>query len=976
MPDVRNFCHDCRLRSQLSRQSGLLEIGQMAPRWMLQLSAVVIWAAFAGAADGLAQSLPIAAVTPNDSSSTVGGSPLDGSPSSTSPTQPDRPAQDKPQIPAGSTGAAAPPVGFPGGSTVATTAQGELVPPGVRVREYGFGEEDDADFDGQPDDWLRRKGPGFPAFVQSVIDPDEGAAAPGSLRIDANGGAAAYYSAPLVVDPDHSYVVTVKLKTAGLAKSAGLVSLSFLDAQRRRVQRHISRPLSATSNGWVTVQIGPVSGSADVKFAVIGCHLIVSDQADIRGTVWFDDLRLGQLPRLELATNFHSHFVQESAPVETRSQITGFRPNVAYAVRLDLLDIDQQVVETAEQELHDLDLAQSGNQLVVPWTLPRQRVGYYHVRVRVHASDEEQITRSTSFAVMDLLSQPRKLGEFAWSLPAGELPLANRELVDICSQAGINWVKQPLWSPAANGEWDRAGKLTELLDGLGARHIQAIGMLSDPPARVRSKFAANWAGISEIWSLPADFWRPSLQPVLARFSSHVRYWQIAGDNDTSFADVRDIGALLDHVHEEIRQIGQGAEFAVPWTGRRPIAGLEATRRVITAIPGDPGEAGMEWKATRPANVAAQANYWVNLPVDESASETPANQAALLVRRMVAAKIHGAELISTNQLFCDGCSLLNRDGSPGSLFLPWRTAALHLQQAQYLGSLQMAGGSENALFSRDGQATLVIWNPTPREERSYFGPAAYVRDIWGRRFPLRDDPQNQEQVVSVGPSPIFLCNCSEAVLRWRIAVQYEIGQSKSEYGAHPDAVLGVNSFKQGISGSAALILPRDWVAEPKEWPLQLGPGQRWRLPFALTLPPYASLGTEPTYVEFRLQAEQPYRFRVMLPYRIGQDDVGLKVQEKQLEDGRWQIEQIISNRTNPPETLSFRATLFVPGMQRQKVLITKLMPGAEDRRLFYLTPGAAVMGQELRLRLEQDGGRRLINFRWNTGEHLHREDDVP
>ena len=103
----------------------------------------------------------------------------------------------------------------------------------------------------------------------------------------------------------------------------------------------------------------------------------------------------------------------------------------------------------------------------------------------------------------------------------------------------------------------------------------------------------------------------------------------------------------------------------------------------------------------------------------------------LVRRMIAAKIHGAEGIFCSDPFDAECGLMEQDGTPGELLLPWRTTALMLGGAKYLGAVDLPGGSPNAVFARPGDAVMVIWNPRPQDEPVYLGANIRQVDLWGR-----------------------------------------------------------------------------------------------------------------------------------------------------------------------------------------------------------------------------------------------------
>jgi hypothetical protein len=67
--------------------------------------------------------------------------------------------------------------------------------------------------------------------------------------------------------------------------------------------------------------------------------------------------------------------------------------------------------------------------------------------------------------------------------------------------------------------------------------------------------------------------------------------------------------------------------------------------------------------------------------------------------------------------------------------------------------------------------------------------------------------------------------------------------------------------------------------------------------------------------------------------VGLGDVTLEVVvDRKLPDGRVEIEQVVTNRTDPVEVLDFRCSLFVPDARRQRVQITKLGQG-QDRKFY-------------------------------------------
>jgi hypothetical protein len=145
------------------------------------------------------------------------------------------------------------------------------------------------------------------------------------------------------------------------------------------------------------------------------------------------------------------------------------------------------------------------------------------------------------------------------------------------------------------------------------------------------------------------------------------------------------------------------------------------------------------------------------------------------------------------------------------------------------------------------------------------------------------------------------------------------------------------------------------------------GEDFQLPATITVPSNASLGDVPVSIDFQITADQPYSFRIHRSFRIGMGDVAMQVFDRKRKDGRLEIRQIITNNTTPPEILSFRTSLFVPGYRRQRRDVVKLGNG-KDKKFYFLPDAEALRGKTLWIRAEQIDGNRVLNFRWKALEN--------
>ncbi len=826
----------------------------------------------------------------------------------------------------------------------------------------GFEADTDRNFDLWPDGWTRRQGIGYPHFVGVHLQEAPCPEGKSCLRIDLDGGGVGAYSGDVVIPSSHSFVLSGHVKTKGLRNNEVFITITFLDAQRKPLGQHRSRSLRG-ENDWTKIRIGPLTPSdSEVRYARIGLHMEPVGAADLTGSVSFDSILLSRMPRIVLKTNQDLGIYRQLGEAEITCQVSGFREESPTLV-FELLDVfgkrvgplhRQPIVSRQVRKTTDGSTAIAD----VRWRPPIKEHGFYRVRVFL-AGQYESLVRP-DIAVLVLPPQvPPKQGEFGWSLPEGETPLRLSQLAPLLGEVGINWVKFPVWQ--GEEQLRNLDTLAWFSERMSSLRIEIVGMLHAPPEEVRRHFGEQTRiPAADLFSLEPKKWYPSLEPVLTRLALNVRWWQLGRDDVVSFVGHSDLETQIAGVQRTLGQLGQDVRLAIGWGWlfQAPRGSNQPPWRAL-ALSTDPPLTAAELGAYLAHIPKSNVGRWVGispLPRDQYPLEA---RGADLVNRMVVAKALGAEAIFAPNPFDPQRGLMQADGTPSELLLPWRTVAGALAGAEYLGHIRLPSGSQNHVFSRDGKALMVVWNDRPTREVLYLGDHVQETDIWGRTR----NPRTEEgrQVIEDGSLPTIILGCDDAIMRTRVDLRLARALLPSEHGKqHNNALRIRNFFGQTASGAVRLDGPRRWSIAPRRIEFDLPPGEESELPFSVRFGFDSTTGRYPMRFDFDLMTDRRRQFTVYRELAVGLPDVELEVKTRLDEEGNLVVEQKLTNEGQQP--VSFYFDLFAPGRRRQLARVRKLKDGMVQQT--YIFPdGEQLIGKTLWLRAEEIGGRRFINHRF-------------
>jgi hypothetical protein len=833
------------------------------------------------------------------------------------------------------------------------------------VRCYSFEADEDGDGDLQPDDWSRRRGADFPEYVKMEIDPRVASHGGRSLRVDLNAGHAACYARPLSIDGLHEFVVEARLRGTGLKRDAAVVTASLLDASRTRVERLVSEPITGDQPEWKRVRIGPFRPAANVRFIVLGCHVVRGGEPVVGGRAWFDALRIGRRPVLEVHVPWPPYLlVGAQATVEAR--VPTSCAESGNQIRLALRDQTNEVLLQRASDMSQAKEAMIEGHAVraFSWTLPTLQAGHYRASVSLDRQGAQMLRRDTTLAVVEPVARAGP-PDFGWSLAKGWGNLRLDQVADLASFGGIHWFKLPMArGEAAATPGGTQQDLARFLDALEKFDVEIVGLLAAPaagPATGPADDPARRAAVEGHFDQPNEHWQQMLEEAAARHGFRTDRWQLGDDGDAAFPEndqrAKEILATAGKV---LGRSGREMKIGVPWNGTTPRQPFAEGHRFFAVPLQTLPDAAAEKRAPEPDDAGLE--RWVLVePPPRSAGDDAARGLAF-ARDMLAARLRGATRIFTASPFDAERGLAAPDGSPTAMYPPWRTMANALRGKQRLGSLVLPQGTANAVLAGPEGTVIVLWNDGPIHEQLDLGGCLTAIDAWGRAVPLSPDASGSTQQLDAATGLAVVRGCPEALVRWCLALDFEKGKILSRQGKQVDAIVGSNPFGVPVNGRLTVAFPAGWQVEPEEWTLQVAAGQPFRLPFTIVMPHEAEPAQLQATLSVDLTAHERFRCRMPRTFRLESGDVELDVDARLRDDGRLEVEQILRNNTEPGEVLDFQCTLYIPGRIRQRVLALGVGQG-EDRRNYVIRDARSLRGTQLWLRVEEVDGARVLNRRW-------------
>ena len=911
-------------------------------------------------------------------------------------------------------------VAFFAGPSLAQPAQVTRV-----LRTFDFEERRLGNVEDLPMNWDKVDGPGLPHYVNGHLSTQRHRSGQYSFQFDLNGGGLIYRypSGQIPVQTGAHYLIQAYTQTTPLPNARARLTGYLTDIDGNVLVPSVRHSeLFATPPGdqtWHALTLELTADAPTAAFLVIELELLQPKQyaasslgaralfpEDIRGSAWFDDVTVSQVPQVFMTTDRPGNIFRRSDPLRIAVEVSD-RFTDDLAAQLIVRDARNAVVyqNTAGLELVATDQAAPGSKRVLislPQTLG---TGWYQASLELSSHGHFICRQSLNFVHLADDESPG-LPDQRFGMNAAELPFDGwAALPDLLPTIGAGRVKLAVWSKEGDIQESGRASFDNLLGRLNALGIVPTACLNDLPPQIRRKL--NGGSWTSLLTANRQLWQPQLAYLIARHADHLDQWQLGLDGSDVFAQDPQMRKVYSLLYGEFANLVDKPDLAMPWpawyelNGQAPasiamfvrpevlpsqlplyISDLKGTLGVASpqaAAPGDPNEALSKSQSKDQSAVPASMvegrvrNLSLFLePIDQNKYGREV-RIADLAQRIAYALSAGADRIDLKLPFSVQQVGDRTMSQPDELLLILRTIMTTLGGAKYCGKIPLATGVEAFLFDKDEQGIIMLWDrgtSSGKLRRLALNLGEHPRsiDMWGNISPLiqpaapeggspESNGKSGGALVQVGSMPIFLIDIDVYLAQMRASLAIDDPKLESSFKPHVRHIRFSNPYHQAISGTVRLRPPPGWTLDPPTMTYSLNPGETFNHDLSIEFPYNSLAGSKTILADVNVQADKNNSFSVPLVLKLGLSDVGL--QTLALRDGNDLIvQQMITNYGEKP--INYTAYAIFTGQARQERLVTDLAAGATTIKKYRFKNVTLTPDAKARSGMKETDGVRILN----------------
>ncbi|MHC4994182.1 MAG: hypothetical protein ACYTGQ_03925 [Planctomycetota bacterium] len=852
------------------------------------------------------------------------------------------------------------------------------------VKMFDFEEREEDNYEPMPRHWFLldpEKTPGFPAYIEAGFDNRVAYSGKHSFKLQLNGGSAAVRleTGTLAAIPGARYLVTGRVRTAGVEFSRARIVAMFVDQRGALAPngRHTSE-LTVSNDQWTSLRIDLPDAPSEAAWIILRLELIqpieyqrlapanhVVEREDIRAAAWFDDVAVYQMPLIELGTQSPVNVIRHPQRPELRVRVQDLTGE-PLDVSVVLYDMNRNEVARREQPL---DRNNPGQWV---WDPGIDRLGWYWASLEVMQKDGGVVGHTlTSFAWLGAetgrgLSEADRFMVVAENMEPRERAMLDRVMVAVGPQA----ISLPIWEESM----DRVAlqqAVTEtdpVVSRLLTSGRSVVLSLHGVPNELALEAGVDADKPIGLFMSDRGSWDSYLQALLAVYGHEVRDWQIGPAGADEAMKLDNYGEVYGKIRDRLKRFVSDPTVLTPWSADLELT-PEATRStgLLMRLP----------VSVRPGQIPRYAEGWplaggstdpdLTLLVDTLAPDRFFHEARAtdLALRMIRAWQAQPDRIAIRQPWAmfrkHEAELL-----PDPLLAVWSNVSSQLAGRRFVGRMSLGEGVETYLLDGPGGGVLVAW--ASDSERAvghldlYLGESPVKRDIFGNVTPL--ERVGNKQKLELTQTPVFVEGINMRLARLRTGFRLNPPWVESVHATHRRELRISNPWPQTITGRLRIDEPSRWSVNPSVIHFSIAAGQTQGFGIQMTLPINVLAGPHELSAHFELEADRAYVLDLHTPVEVGLEDIEFKavlgVETRQ--DQAEPVVVIEIEVTNlGQEDDSFYAFAMPPGMKEEQKLVAPLRAGESvTKRFNFFNSLRYLSGQSIRVGLRQIDGPAVLN----------------
>jgi len=848
------------------------------------------------------------------------------------------------------------------------------------LQTFDFEERRLGNVEDLPMNWEKVTGEGLPHYVNGRLTSDVAFSGQYSFRFDLNGGSLVYrYPAGRIkVQQGANYRVQCQVMTTSLPNARACLQATFADIDGHPLPATQKRSDLWASNGsaagWhqlllETVADDPAAAYLILELALLQPSLYTSTtlgeralfEQDIRGSAWFDDVSVAQVPQVTMSAAHPGNLFHRSDPVQLEVLVNDrFTDDLSAQVLVrdatgkTVYQVSGGAVNIAAAE----SLGPGKKRLLL--TLPNLAAGWYEALMAV--SSQGQLVGEQTIAFVKLADDVQALRTDArFGIDATNVPFAKwSAVVDVLPSFGAGRVKLAVWSEQGDVHSQNAMLFDQIVERLQSMRITPTACIVALPPEIASKVGGS--SLANLKDADRSLWQPQLAFMIARHASHLDKWQLGADGSDAFVTNPAMREVYRRVYAEFSQLVQSPDLAMPWPAWYELEG-ELPATVALAVTPDVLPTQLPLYISDISSLRGH-NMSLALEPLDLAKYGRELQIRDLAQRFAYALSAGATRIDIELPFKKGAKGAI-DDQPTELLMISRTLMGMLAGATFKGKVPIADGVEALLFDRDGESVMMIWDRGSqggvKELPLNLGERARRVDLWGNVTPLmsshKSDSQDKSLALQISSMPFFLVDIDGQLAQLRSSVAFDNPMVESSFKQHTRKIRFTNPYKQAIAGQVRLKGPAGWTINPPTLQFSLNPGETFEKDVAISFPYNTFAGPKQIDAVFVVQSARDDTFTVPLTLKIGLSEIGL--QTIALRDGKDVIvQQMITNYSDKP--INYEAFAIYPGNARLERLITNLGPGRTTIKKYRFKDVPFAKEGKVRSGVRESQGTRVLN----------------